>query len=120
MAQAIQILNQLKQLGVELAIDDFGTGYSSLSYLKQFPVDRIKIDKSFIQEVTESNNAQELTLAIISMAHSLGMKVIAEGIESEQQQDFLLSNNCEEMQGFYFGRPDSVDKINKLLHSRKD
>jgi EAL domain-containing protein (putative c-di-GMP-specific phosphodiesterase class I)/CHASE2 domain-containing sensor protein/GGDEF domain-containing protein len=115
MAQAVQTLNSLKQLGVELAIDDFGTGYSSLSYLKQFPIDRIKINKSFVQEVTESNNAQELTLAIISMAHSLGMKVIAEGIESEQQQEFLYSNKCEEMQGYYFGKPESVDKINELL-----
>lgn len=120
MAQAVQTLNSLKQLGVELAIDDFGTGYSSLSYLKQFPIDRIKIDKSFVQEVTESNNAQELTLAIISMAHSLGMKVIAEGIESEQQQEFLYSNKCEEMQGYYFGRPESVEKISELLNVKKD
>ena len=120
MGQTIQVLNQLKQLGVDLAIDDFGTGYSSLSYLKQFPIDRIKIDKSFVQEVTESNNAQELTLAIISMAHSLGMKVIAEGIESEQQHEFLHSNKCEELQGFYFGRPVTEDKLSELIKQKPE
>lgn len=113
--KAIKTLNQLKKLGVTLSIDDFGTGYSSLSYLKYFPMDRIKIDRSFITEIADSKDAQEIALAIIAMAHSLNMGVIAEGIESIQQQKFLNDNHCEELQGYYFGKPATVEQLGSLL-----
>ena len=114
---AITTFKELKKLGVMLSIDDFGTGYSSLSYLHKFPIDRIKIDRSFITEVIENQDSQEITLAIISMAHKLNMKVIAEGIDSEQQHTFLHDNHCEELPGYYFGRPATVSELARLLQS---
>ncbi|NVK23572.1 MAG: EAL domain-containing protein [Gammaproteobacteria bacterium] len=112
---ALKAFKELKQLGVTLSIDDFGTGYSSLSYLRKFPMDRIKIDRSFIHELLDDKESQEITLAIISMAHNLNMRVIAEGIESEQQYAFLHENNCEELQGYYFGRPVAVAELEMFL-----
>jgi len=117
MDTAIEVLTKLKNMGVKLSIDDFGTGYSSLSYLKQFPIDRIKIDKLFVSEIESSNDAKEITLAIISMAHSLKMSVIAEGVETIQQKEFLNANNCEELQGFYFSQPINQKKLEALLAS---
>ena len=115
MDKAITTLNLLKNMGVKLSIDDFGTGYSSLSYLKQFPMDRIKIDRLFIKELESSSDAKEITLAIISMAHSLKMSVIAEGVETFEQQIFLNDNNCAELQGFYFSKPVQKNEIDALL-----
>lgn len=115
MDRAIDVLTKLKGMGVRLSIDDFGTGYSSLSYLKQFPIDRIKIDKLFVSELDTSVDAKEITLAIISMAHSLKMSVIAEGVETIEQQNFLDTNNCEELQGFYFSKPITQSELIKLL-----
>lgn len=115
--KATETLNKLKDMGVKLSIDDFGTGYSSLSYLKQFPIDRIKIDKLFINEINSDIDAKEITLAIISMAHSLKMSVIAEGVETLDQQNFLNINNCEELQGFYFSRPIPQSELLQLLSS---
>lgn len=116
---AVDTLNQLKKMGVKLSIDDFGTGYSSLSYLKNFPMDRIKIDKAFINEVSHNDDVKEITLAIISMAHSLNMSVIAEGVENNDQQHFLNQYHCEELQGFYFGKPVSADQLTSLLQQEQ-
>lgn len=115
--KAIDVLTKLKNMGIQLSIDDFGTGYSSLSYLKQFPIDRIKIDRLFVSELDTSIDAKEITLAIISMAHSLKMSVVAEGVETVAQQNFLKLNNCEELQGFYYSRPITYDSLTKLLSS---
>jgi hypothetical protein len=102
-------------MGLKLAIDDFGTGYSSLSYLRQFPVDKLKIDKSFIRNVVAGNGDAAITTAIISMAKSLHLKVIAEGVETEEQLCFLREHQCDEMQGYYFSKPVSADEAGGLL-----
>jgi len=103
--QTINLLQQLKDLGVELAIDDFGTGYSSLSYLKRFPVHRLKVDRSFIMNVTESPEDASITGTIIQLGHAIGLNVIAEGVETEDQVNFLTRAGCDEFQGYYFSRP---------------
>lgn len=102
---AIEQLHQLKELGVSISIDDFGTGYSSLSYLKRFPVDILKIDRSFIKDIPEDNNDMEITAAIIAMAQKLKLDVVAEGVETKEQVDFLQNNNCFIVQGYYFSPP---------------
>ncbi|AMC36459.1 EAL domain-containing protein [Janthinobacterium sp. B9-8] len=102
---AIVYLKRLKQLGVTLAMDDFGTGYSSLSYLKQFPFDTLKIDRSFIQNVITEPNDAMIAIAIISMAHSMRLNVVAEGVETESQMHFLHRQNCDQIQGYYFSKP---------------
>ncbi|ASP38866.1 hypothetical protein CHH28_09305 [Bacterioplanes sanyensis] len=101
----LSVLKGLNELGVHTAIDDFGTGYSSLNYLKQFPVDTLKIDRSFIQNLPDNNNDAQITRTIIAMAHNLGMRVIAEGVETEAQYHFLERAGCEMLQGFLFSRP---------------
>ena len=101
----IQILRNLKEMGLKISIDDFGTGYSSLSYLKRFPIDVIKIDKSFVHNIANDTKDAAIVTAIICMAHSLNFKVIAEGVENEAQVKFLSDRGCNQMQGFYFSRP---------------
>src|SRR5579864_8790017 len=101
----LPLLQNLKRMGVKLAIDDFGTGYSSLSYLRQFPVNKLKIDRSFIKSVPANRDETAITTAIISMAKSLNLKVTAEGVENEEQMSFLRSHYCDEIQGYYFSRP---------------
>lgn len=101
----IQILNELHALGVELAIDDFGTGYSSLSYLSQFPIDRLKIDQSFIRNALNDKHNASITRTIINLGHSLSLKVIAEGVETKEHEDFLIKEGCDEVQGFRYSRP---------------
>ncbi|QWV98429.1 EAL domain-containing protein [Geomonas nitrogeniifigens] len=101
----IDALQALKKMGVRLSIDDFGTGYSSLNYLKHFPIDAIKIDRSFIADLVTDSDDAAIAEAIISMAHSLKLKVIAEGVESDDQLDFLADRRCDEAQGFYFAPP---------------
>ena len=101
----IAALRRLKDLGIAIAVDDFGTGYSSLAYLKRFPVDKVKIDIAFIRDVTTNPDDAAITLAIIGMAHSLKLKVIAEGVETREQLEFLRANGCDEMQGYYLSRP---------------
>jgi diguanylate cyclase (GGDEF)-like protein/PAS domain S-box-containing protein len=108
-------LRDLKGLGLKLAIDDFGTGYSSLSYLKHFPVDKLKIDRSFIREIVENSDDAAITTAIISMAKSLHLKVIAEGVETEAQMTFLREHKCDEIQGYYFSKPVSADEATSIL-----
>lgn len=113
--QAVGILESLRALGVQLSIDDFGTGYSSLAYLKRFPIDVLKIDRSFIRELPNNNNDAAIADAIISMAHSLGMRVVAEGVESEAQCDYLSRNMCDEIQGNLFSKALSVLEMETLL-----
>ncbi|WP_456448533.1 EAL domain-containing protein [Thiolapillus sp.] len=113
--QAIQWLNSLKGCGVKLAIDDFGTGYSSLSYLKRFPVDTLKVDRSFIQDVPADKDDVSLVTAIVAMADSLGIAVVAEGVETEEQRLFLRDIGCDYMQGFLFGKPLSAVEMEERL-----
>lgn len=111
----IDILLGLKRLGVRLALDDFGTGYSNLGYLRRFPLDCIKIDKSFVQEITGKNDERTIAAAVVAMARGLRLDVIAEGVETETQLAFLRAIHCEKMQGFLFGRPSSAEHITQLL-----
>jgi diguanylate cyclase (GGDEF)-like protein/PAS domain S-box-containing protein len=113
--ETLAILKGLKALGVRLTMDDFGTGYSSLSYLKRFPFDRMKIDKSFVRDVTSDSDSAAIVRAIIAMAHSLNLGVIAEGIETEEQLGHLRSQGCDEMQGFYFSRPVPPAEFEQML-----
>ncbi|SFN85526.1 PAS domain S-box-containing protein/diguanylate cyclase (GGDEF) domain-containing protein [Formivibrio citricus] len=104
-ASTMQLIEELKALGVRLSIDDFGTGYSSLSYLKRFPIDRIKIDQSFVRNIALGSTDAAIVQAIITLASSLGMTTIAEGVETEQQAECLRTLNCHELQGYFYGRP---------------
>lgn len=113
--QAVRTLEYLKSLGLKLSIDDFGTGYSSLSYLKRFPIDALKIDRSFIDEITTDVGDATITRAVIGMAHNLGLKVVAEGVETEAQLAFLSANGCDEAQGYYFARPQPAAELMTLL-----
>lgn len=113
--RAIDTLGVLRSMGVRLSIDDFGTGYSSLNYLKRFPIDRLKIDKSFVNDIIIDADNAAIVLAVIAMAHSLRLKVIAEGVETETQLAFLRSKNCDEIQGYYFSRPLPATEMAALL-----
>ncbi len=117
---SIATMHALKAIGVRLSIDDFGTGYSSLNYLKQFPIDQLKIDKSFLQEIVNSQDDAAITLAIIALAHSLRLTVIAEGVENEMQQIFLHANQCDEIQGYHLSRPVPPHQIPALLKISKE
>lgn len=108
-------LNKLKALGLQLAIDDFGTGYSSLSYLKRFPIDKLKIDKSFIDEITRDDDAAAITSTIITMGHHLHIKVIAEGVEEYEQFNLLKQQGCDEIQGYLFSQPVDAVEMTRLL-----
>jgi diguanylate cyclase (GGDEF)-like protein/PAS domain S-box-containing protein len=103
--RVLSILSELKEMGIQLAVDDFGTGYSSLGYLRRFPIDRLKIDRSFIDDVPSSQHDATITRAIISLAHNLGLGVIAEGVETRAQLDFLAQNGCDEIQGYLLSKP---------------
>ncbi|MBA4142062.1 MAG: EAL domain-containing protein [Nitrosospira sp.] len=111
------ILKRLKLLGIRISIDDFGTGYSSLVYVKRFPIDVLKIDRAFISEITTNAADAAITTAIIAMAHSLDVKVVAEGVETVEQLDFLRERGCDEIQGYYFARPLPANEISRLLSS---
>ena len=104
-AAALVVLQTLKELGVLLAIDDFGTGYSSLSYLQRFPLDVVKVDRMFVHELEEDNGGRAIVSAVISLAHALGLEVVAEGVETEQQLELLRELDCDYAQGFLFSRP---------------
>ena len=117
--EAEDILGQLDALGLGIAIDDFGAGYSSLGYLKRFPIDLLKIDKSFVQDITTDPDDAAIALAIITMAHSLGMKVVAEGVETRPQLAFLQVRGCDVMQGYYFSKPLPAEELIQLLRANK-
>ncbi|MFP6735876.1 MAG: EAL domain-containing protein [Rhodospirillales bacterium] len=114
-ASTTEILNRLSALGVSLSIDDFGTGYSSLSYLERFPVDRIKIDKSFIDGIGLGAGSEAITKAVVTLGHSLGMEVTAEGAETEAQVEYLRSIDCDEIQGYFYSKPVAVDEFPDLV-----
>lgn len=113
--EAILILNRLRVLGVKLAIDDFGTGYSSLAYLKLFPLDILKIDKRFIDDVPLHRDDMEIVAAIIAMAHSLRLKVLAEGVENKNQLAYLKTQGCDLYQGYLSSRPVPAGEFEQLL-----
>jgi diguanylate cyclase (GGDEF)-like protein/PAS domain S-box-containing protein len=113
--ETITVLRNLKELGIQISIDDFGTGYSSLAYLKRFPIDKLKIDIAFVREVTSNPDDAAIVLAIINMAHSLKLDVIAEGVEKEAQLAYLRRHGCDEMQGYYFSRPLPEEEFQAML-----
>ena len=116
----IHALTRLREMGVRIASDDFGTGYSSLSYLKRLPIDSVKLDASFVKDATRDPDDAALVMAIITLAHNLRLRVIAEGIETEDQLAFLRLLRCDEGQGYFFGRPASPDVIRPLLKASND
>jgi EAL domain-containing protein (putative c-di-GMP-specific phosphodiesterase class I) len=111
----IKIMNELDAMGVYTSLDDFGTGYSSLSYLKQFPLRVLKVDQSFIQDIQRNPKNEALIKAIIGMAHSLGLEVVAEGVETAEQLQFLRTQMCDQVQGYLFSRPIPAEDLGKLL-----
>jgi diguanylate cyclase (GGDEF)-like protein/PAS domain S-box-containing protein len=115
--EVVAMLNRLRAAGVHLAVDDFGTGYSSLSYLKRFPVDMLKIDREFIEDLPDNPDNVALVEAIIAMAHSLDLRVVAEGVETQAQERFLRQLNCDMMQGYYYARPMPADAFAAYLEN---
>jgi diguanylate cyclase (GGDEF)-like protein/PAS domain S-box-containing protein len=115
--QSIATLQQLQALGIKISVDDFGTGYSSLAYLRRLPLDAVKIDRTFIGDITTNEDAASIALAIISMAQRLNLKVVAEGVETRAQLDFLRAHGCDEAQGYYLARPMTLEQLEILLRA---
>jgi EAL domain-containing protein (putative c-di-GMP-specific phosphodiesterase class I) len=114
----ISTMRQLKALGVSFSMDDFGTGYSSLQYLKRLPLDQIKIDQSFVRDITIDRSDQEIVRTIIAMAQSMNLSIIAEGVETEQQRQLIANRGCTNYQGFLFGRPVPIEEFETLLRQK--
>jgi EAL domain-containing protein (putative c-di-GMP-specific phosphodiesterase class I) len=117
---AVETLHALRRLGVNISIDDFGMGYSSLSYLKYFPINKLKIVEPFISSIAIDPNDAVIAKAIVALAHSLNIKVIAEGVEKEEDLEFIRSLHCDELQGNIFSHPVPAEEIAKLLAKEKD
>ncbi len=115
--EAIEILNLVSQMGIKLAVDDFGTGYSSLSYLKKLPINKLKIDQSFVRDLPDDEEDAAITKAIIALAHSLNLKIIAEGVETKEQKDFLILHGCNCIQGYFYSKPIPAHEMQKFLLS---
>ena len=115
----VTALDQLHEMGVQVAMDDFGTGYSSLSYLKRFPIDTIKIDRSFVAEIANDPDYAEIIKTIISMGKTLNRNIIAEGVETEEQLLILRDYHCDEIQGYFISRPMPAEVFKDILRSRK-
>jgi len=113
--ETIDMLNEIKSLNVRISLDDFGTGFSSLSYLRRLPIDTLKIDKSFIDDLTDKDSSIRIVGDIISLGHNLDAHIVAEGIENSTQLDYLKNHNCDCIQGFMFGKPMSVKDVEALL-----
>jgi EAL domain-containing protein (putative c-di-GMP-specific phosphodiesterase class I) len=116
---ATDVFTKLRARGITLAIDDFGTGYSSLAYLKRFPIDVLKIDKSFIEDIPHNKDDMQIAATIVAMGHTLGFKVLAEGVETPQQLAFLLKNGCDTYQGFIKSHPVQAEEFAKLLRNEQ-
>jgi EAL domain-containing protein (putative c-di-GMP-specific phosphodiesterase class I) len=116
----LAVLHQLRALGIGIAMDDFGTGYSSLTYLQCFPFDKIKIDRSFVKDITESTGSLNIVRAVAALAHGMGMTATAEGVETREQLDRITSEGCTEMQGFLFSKPLPAPEIERLFLSGRD
>jgi EAL domain-containing protein (putative c-di-GMP-specific phosphodiesterase class I) len=118
--EAIKILRELQALGLEISIDDFGTGYSSLSYLKKLPINKLKIDQSFIRDIPYDEDDIAITKTIIALSHNLKLDVIAEGVETLEQQQFLIANGCPLAQGYLYSKPIDTESITRLIRSKEN
>jgi EAL domain-containing protein (putative c-di-GMP-specific phosphodiesterase class I) len=115
---SFDILKQIREMGLRVSMDDFGTGYSSLSYLKNIPLSGLKIDRSFINDINKNETADKLIASIISIAHGLGLDVVAEGVEEKYQVDHLTALGCEYLQGYYFSRPVPQSEVEDMLQKQ--
>jgi len=113
--KAIKILKQINGMGINIAVDDFGTGYSSLSYLKKLPINKLKIDQSFVRDLPDDEEDSAITRSVIALAKSLSLDIIAEGVETKEQQEFMVNNGCENIQGYYYSKPIPADKMSNYL-----
>ena len=117
--KAKETMQELRKFGIDHAIDDFGTGYSSLKFIKQLPINKIKIDRSFVKDITENKDDSAIVSAIIAMAHNLQLKVVAEGVETREQLEHLNNLGCNEIQGYFFSTPLPVEELEELLLDEK-
>jgi len=113
--EAIKILEEISDLGIELAVDDFGTGYSSLAYLKKLPINKLKIDKEFVRDLPNDEEDVGITRAVIALAKSLNLRIIAEGVETKEQRDFMIENGCNAIQGYFYSKPIPANKLEEIL-----
>ncbi|HIK63872.1 MAG TPA: EAL domain-containing protein, partial [Henriciella marina] len=116
----LQRLKQLKEIGLRISLDDFGTGFSSLSYLRRFPFDKLKIDKSFVEDIDHNHESRAITKATLQIAKALNMSCTAEGVETETQKQYLTEIGCDELQGFLISRPQPLDKLGHLFPVRSE